>query len=1049
MRSFLFLLLFSLAYGLQAQLYRVTRYADDNNLPSRIVRDVDQDKDGFLWIAGNNGLYKFDGQQYRSYYASLKDTTGLRDNKINTLVAASDGKIWIATPKGLHILENDLITYVPLPDQNNDAQNHIISLFEDSKQNIWIGTYGGLFVFDYCTQQFYYLSKRQPQIVGEHTVWGITEDELGTIWISLSYQDPIVAKNGLFHFEKILLQANDVEVGKINPFKYLHYEKGTYLISSGTGLYKGILKNDTLTVTHFKDEKGIDTAQDFLYNTIIASDGSIWNATYRNKFKKYRLREGYLIQQEVESVRGLQGMFNHARSIFEDSQNNIWIPNTNGLYKLTEDQGKVFIFPPIQLIDCLPKLTNVLAITEDTNGYVWITTPNALFRIEKQDIIEGRCPNNFLYFDDMPFTRARRIFIDSHNRIWISGKEGLSIAQLDEHSIPEKFKHYSQANGLPHTWSYEVLEENDSTYWIGNYIRLVKMTIPKGDIEQPKFKMYDADLERTDALVNSYVINLTKDDIGNIWAGTFSGLSRMVSEEGEGTFKNYTSDYGNQNALSNNSIKKLYNDSQGRLWIGTQTGLNLYNSEKDRFKQFGREDGLPSDYILGLAEDSKNQLWIATTNGIMKARYSDSLKTIEPLNHYTSREGLADNISNKNALFIDEDDNVFIGSSKGLSVLKPSNNKVSAKPFNLAITTIESIQKNKSGFTSIYDKIIDQEIKLPYNENSIKLSYAVLDFTAPQFNKYRHKILPINEDWVYTENTSELTFYNLPPGTYELILDGSNSQGMWCEDPITLQLSIAQPLWKSVWAWILYGLLITAILRYFYVVRIRRRVRQLEQETRLEKALVQERELLRKENTADFHDELGSKVTKLSLFLTLAERSLEEQKDPSNWFKKIRENIKDLSGGFRDLLWVIDPQKDSLSDAILRLKDFGEDLFDQSAVDFRVSGYNECLYEVILDPQTKKQIVMIFKEAIHNSAKYAQASVVQLTVTTNGHYSTITLTDDGRGFSTYQKSKGRGLKNMKDRAEKIKAYLDMQSNKKGTSIILNRIPHTRDKTQLQ
>ena len=144
------------------------------------------------------------------------------------------------------------------------------------------------------------------------------------------------------------------------------------------------------------------------------------------------------------------------------------------------------------------------------------------------------------------------------------------------------------------------------------------------------FKDYDSDLERTDALINSYVTNLEQDSTGNLWAGTFAGVSRMISEEGKGIFKNYKSAFGNPNALSNNSIKKLYNDSHERLWIGTQTGLNLYNPKEDTFTQFGREEGLPSDYILGLAEDSKSQLWIMTTYGILKARYNDSLNILEP-----------------------------------------------------------------------------------------------------------------------------------------------------------------------------------------------------------------------------------------------------------------------------------------------------------------------------------------------------------------------------------------------------------------------------------
>ena len=121
--------------------------------------------------------------------------------------------------------------------------------------------------------------------------------------------------------------------------------------------------------------------------------------------------------------------------------------------------------------------------------------------------------------------------------------------------------------------------------------------------------------------------------------------------------------------------------------------------------------------------------------------------------------------------------------------------------------------------------------------------------------------------------------------------------------------------------------------------------------------MITEREQLRKENAADFHDELGSKVTKISLYLTLAERSIDQKKELKNWFSKIRENVKELSGGFRDLLWVIDPQKDSLSDTFLRLKDFGEDLFNNSTSDFRTQGYALEAAALTLDPQTKKQVV--------------------------------------------------------------------------------------------
>ncbi len=338
----------------------------------------------------------------------------------------------------------------------------------------------------------------------------------------------------------------------------------------------------------------------------------------------------------------------------------------------------------------------------------------------------------------------------------------------------------------------------------------------------------------------------------------------------------------------------------------------------------------------------------------------------------------------------------------------------------------------------------DGQLELSYNENSVQLIYAVLDFTNPGYNQFRHKFLPVSEDWIETGDRSQLNYYNLSPGDYEFILDGSNNQGIWSRQPLHLKFTVHPPFWKSTWAWILYGLLLLGLVRLFYVLRIRKRVRELEHETRLEKALVREREQLRNENAADFHDELGSKVTKISMYLTLAERTLEEKKDPSNWFGKIRENITDLSGSFRDLLWVIDPKKDSLSDAILRLKDFGEDLFSNTDTHYSTLGYSESLEETMLDPQTKKQVVLIFKEAMHNCAKYSESTLVELTVESSEGYSSIRLKDNGKGFNVHRQSKGRGLTNMKNRSEKIGGNLSIVSGESGTVVMLSRIPHLRD-----
>ena len=340
---------------------------------------------------------------------------------------------------------------------------------------------------------------------------------------------------------------------------------------------------------------------------------------------------------------------------------------------------------------------------------------------------------------------------------------------------------------------------------------------------------------------------------------------------------------------------------------------------------------------------------------------------------------------------------------------------------------------------------MENEIQLSHFENSIKISYAALDFQSPENNRYRHKFLPANENWIETGSSSELSYYNLPSGEYELVLDGRNSKGVWSENPIGLKVIVNPPFWKSTWAILLYLLLFIAVLRFLYLLRIGKKVRQLEQETRLEKALLNEREQLRQENAADFHDELGSKITKISLYLTLAECSLNDKDDPLPWFAKIRDNVKGLSGDFRDLLWVIDPQKDSLDDTFLRLRDFGEELFEKSEIDFRTSWIEAKYMGDFLSAQTKKQVIMIFKEAMINCLKYSKSNKAELLLESNGTYANIKFTDNGKGFNVGSKSKGRGLRNMMARAKKIDALLQIESTSEGTSIELERIPHTSDR----
>ena len=1029
-----------------AQLYDVSRYADDSGLPSRIVRDVIQDQNGFIWVAGNNGLYKFDGQKFLPFYSVLKDSTGLRDNKITAILETQDHKIIIGTPKGLHRLESDSISHYTHNRTQNKDQNYIRSLIEDEKGNIWIGTYGGLFVIDKLNEESYSVSHPDIGGIPEHSIDGLVRNK-NSIWITSNNRLFVNRGSDLFKFDEIEITYDSaINQKSIILFRVIDHNPEFMLFESNFGLLKATIKSDKhLHLSHFLDPKGQQTAKFYIYKTIVDYENNIWIATWKNRFKKYKVSQGQLIQQDVISTNGnFLNMSANAMSLYEDAQRNIWIPNTNGLYKLSAINSSIIKFPPTYLPDCLKDAFSIYALKEDQGGNFWITTPYDLYRIKKSDLYSGKCPEDIIHIKNENMQLVRNLYIDSNNRLWLGAENGLFVSQLDANYDPGEFFRFTKEHGLPHNWCQDIYEEDADTFWVGTYGGLVKLKIDNNDIGNSEVKTYTSDTSNESSLANSYTIEIASDKNKNKWFGTFFGLSRLIAEEDEGTFANYFSKTGDYSSLSNDAIKRLFLDSSERLWVGTQTGLNLYDHETDSFLQLGRNEGLPSEYILGIDEDSQGYLWVATTNGVIKAKFNESQETFTNISHYTKKEGLTDNITYRNALYIDTDDTVFIGSRNGISILGDQNKQKQNRPFNLAITSFETIKKDTSEFSSMAYKQFKAPLKLSHRENSIKLNYAVLDLTTPQRNRYRHKILPLNEDWIETKNGSEIVYYNLQPGKYQMVLDGSNNQEAWSQKPLTVDFEIIPPFWKSNLAKIAYLLIFLGVLRMLFLFRIKKRVRQLEQQAKLERALVNEREQLRQENTADFHDELGSKVTKISLFLTLAERNLNERKDPSEWLSKIRENVKDLSGGFRDLLWVIDPKKDSFHDTIQRLKDYGEDLFNNGLKQFSVKGHLEEKREVTLDPKTKKQVVMIFKEAMSNCAKYSECQKVEVIISHSPNTSTIELRDDGIGFEVKKKSKGRGLKNMIDRASKINAELTIFSNDEGTSIKLARIPHMRE-----
>ncbi len=296
-----------------------------------------------------------------------------------------------------------------------------------------------------------------------------------------------------------------------------------------------------------------------------------------------------------------------------------------------------------------------------------------------------------------------------------------------------------------------------------------------------------------------------------------------------------------------------------------------------------------------------------------------------------------------------------------------------------------------------------------------------------------YKLVGLDPDWIYCGTKSEASYTNLSPGNYVFHVKGSNSDGIWNETGTYIKLKIIPPDWQETWFYCLViSLIITGIFSFY---RYRMKI-TIKRTLKMERIRSTENERVRKTVAADFHDELGQKLTRISLFSEILKQKLNPSTpDNSQYIDKINRLAKELSSSTRDLIWTLDPQQDTLYAIAIYLKDFGDDIFDKTGVNFRVSFAAATLKTIKLPVNWRRHITLIFKEAMNNALKHSACQNVSFNIMIQDKNIKITLEDDGIGCQIRNHNSGHGLQNMQNRAPTIKCEVNVFSTPgKGTIV---------------
>jgi len=506
---------------------------------------------------------------------------------------------------------------------------------------------------------------------------------------------------------------------------------------------------------------------------------------------------------------------------------------------------------------------------------------------------------------------------------------------------------------------------------------------------------------------NIYVIILDKnarlpDGQGILWVGAFtSGLYKIrLNRNQQGISFEIMDSLISE--LPDRHIRALYADKKNELWIGTRYKgvirlLELQNG-KYEMQNYGTQHGLSSNFVRTINRDKKGNIWVGTMQGIDK---------LIP----TKDQYRVFNFGKINKIFSQVGDICFLKDDYLLAAGFPylvyarDTQQDTLPPLPVYITNI---------FTGIKDSsstLYSGRTRLPYNKAQINFEFSAPEFNNEKFTEYSYRLSGATDsNWTIAGKSHSVYYASLKPGDYvfEVRALGFNSQ--WGK-PASFYFIVTTPFWQKAW-FIILNIVLIALLAY---ALYRYRIKQL---IRLQK--------IRNRIATDLHDEIGSNLTNISILSRLSKNNLSQPDQANDFLQRISEEVSSSSQALDDIIWSVNTNHDTLEETVARMRRYAAELFDAANISYDLQ-LDPAFEEKKLIMEQRRDLYLLYKEAVNNIFKHAEAKQVTIKIAIEHNQLVLTIKDDGKGFETGKESYRHGLKGMNERVKKWKGKIEIES----------------------
>jgi ligand-binding sensor domain-containing protein len=974
-------------------------YNKSNGLTDNWITALKQDRFGYLWIATQQGLNRFDGLNFKTIQSNRGEET-LPSDEIVNLKWIDSNRLAVITKSGLNILDvqsmkQESVIIPPGFLKYHYKVNSLREFLSDANGNCYIASRSGFYHFspgkklvfrydDYTAEEaetamgfgtyMSWLDENNIIVAGQH---GIHSYNIITRKFSTITKDD----KGFEVFDVILRMGN-------RNFTHLQPWPGCFLLfinDSDTAIFinerRKLVKYSRLPLKPLKSEI---TWQSNLY---VEADSTLFLSGKKAGLFQLKIigATGAVMIDTVKSFADKR-----CNSFFIDRQSRLWIGSSNGLITENRSPGNLRIAgTPEDIVRTSPGASILQLAVTDKNIFAVNLSGSGMYVFKKADLsfkeaIRFRFPEEG---NNSTYAIARRgkdtILCGANMQLFwydvLTGKTGdVKMPFWDSR----------------HNWVADMFTDRSGNTWI-TCNKPGTIYLYKKDAAQPGILQFDQPLVKE----MGEIFHIAEDEHGNIWmAGEGAGRYNIRRKE----FDIYLDSFPAIRWAKRN-VGSIVSDQQGGIWMGNATnGLILYEPAGNKFTSFTRADGLPDNQVLAL-KIVKNNLWVACLNGIAKM----DLRTRTLFQVANSKEMQSRSISSNN-LGLDEDQQ-FLYAGLGTSIMQ----------FDAA----GAISKNRHPKFFVENILLGNDqllwnpgkkINTSWKNNDVTISFNAINYDDAHDQYYAYRITNgENKNWVALDGQRTVVFNNLSAGKHLVEAKVFSPNNRWPAQFTKLSIFISPPYWNTWWFYLLLILVLSGIIYSVFRYRI----------NELKKIFV-----IRSKISHDLHDEVGATLSGIAMYSHLSREQIKSGKiaDVERSLSIIQKSAGDMIRKLSDIVWVVNPQHDSLEKLLQKLEEYGTVTAITKNIKMIINA-EPGISELKLSMESRHNVYLIFKEAINNAIKYSGATVINLGVNSIDRSVEIYLKDNGRGFDEAGVKKGNGLENMYKRAEEIGATLKVHS----------------------